>query len=179
MSAENSRNTLLDESDDAPELGTHFFENARVRVGGKVVREAKDTLAKRGRPPKGSAPKVQQSLRLSPEVLDYFRSTGGGWQARIDEILKAYVAAATSGAEADSFIRTGLSSTMMAGSVLHDASHIAGTHFWVGGVGHEAGHVALDYCREPQAVWNADVVIRKTKTPRKRKPAPSTADAGD
>jgi uncharacterized protein (DUF4415 family) len=28
------------------------------------------------------------SLRLSPEVLSYFKSTGPGWQTRIDETLK-------------------------------------------------------------------------------------------
>jgi uncharacterized protein (DUF4415 family) len=28
------------------------------------------------------------SLRLSPEVLSYFRSTGDGWQSRIDDALR-------------------------------------------------------------------------------------------
>lgn len=32
--------------------------------------------------------KVPVSLRLSPEVVEHFRSTGPGWQSRIDEILK-------------------------------------------------------------------------------------------
>lgn len=32
------------------------------------------------------------SIRLSPEVLSYFKSTGKGWQGRLDEVLKAYVA---------------------------------------------------------------------------------------
>jgi uncharacterized protein (DUF4415 family) len=27
-------------------------------------------------------------LRLSPDALDYFRSTGPGWQTRIDEALR-------------------------------------------------------------------------------------------
>ena len=45
----------------------------------------------RGRPP--SANKKQLvSIRYSPEVLAYFRSTGEGWQARIDGVLKDYVA---------------------------------------------------------------------------------------
>ena len=36
--------------------------------------------------------KVQVTLRLSPEVDDYFRATGKGWQSRIDRALKDYVA---------------------------------------------------------------------------------------
>ncbi len=32
--------------------------------------------------------KVPVSIRLSPEVVEHFRSTGPGWQKRIDEILK-------------------------------------------------------------------------------------------
>ena len=38
----------------------------------------------------GSGP-VQQSLTLSREVVEHFRATGPGWQARIDEVLKRHV----------------------------------------------------------------------------------------
>lgn len=34
----------------------------------------------------------QVTLRLSPEVLDYFRKQGRGWQTRIDEVLLRHVA---------------------------------------------------------------------------------------
>ena len=48
--------------------------------------------AKRGAGrPKSETTKVQKTLRLSPEVLAYFQSTGKGWQTRIDEALKEYV----------------------------------------------------------------------------------------
>ncbi|MFL6846502.1 MAG: BrnA antitoxin family protein [Allosphingosinicella sp.] len=40
--------------------------------------------------PSGTGP-VRQSLPLSREVLDYFRATGPGWQARIDEVLRRHV----------------------------------------------------------------------------------------
>jgi uncharacterized protein (DUF4415 family) len=81
---------------EVPELGPEFFRTARIRVGDKIVREATATLTGRsakgrGRPPLGDSAKVQQSLRLSPEVLDYFRATGAGWQARIDEVLLRHV----------------------------------------------------------------------------------------
>jgi uncharacterized protein (DUF4415 family) len=37
-------------------------------------------------------PKVALSLRLSPEVVAHFRATGPGWQRRIDDALKEWVA---------------------------------------------------------------------------------------
>src|SRR4051812_19704556 len=44
----------------------------------------------RGRP-KLEKPKVLVSIRYSPEVLEYFKSQGQGWQSRIDEVLRDYV----------------------------------------------------------------------------------------
>lgn len=76
---------------EVPELGPDFFKRGRIRIGKLVLREAQGTLTRRGRPPQGSGPKVQQSLRLSPEVLEHFRATGPGWQGRIDEVLKRHV----------------------------------------------------------------------------------------
>jgi uncharacterized protein (DUF4415 family) len=30
-------------------------------------------------------------VRYSPEVLEYFKSTGEGWQSRMDGVLRNYV----------------------------------------------------------------------------------------
>ena len=76
-----------------PPLGKHFFATGALKAGEITLRPATDTMARRGRPPQGSAAKIQQSLRLSPEVLDHFRGTGKGWQARIDEVLRHVVEA--------------------------------------------------------------------------------------
>jgi uncharacterized protein (DUF4415 family) len=46
--------------------------------------------ALRGRP-KSANPKQLVSVRYSPEVLEYFKSTGEGWQSRMDGVLKRYV----------------------------------------------------------------------------------------
>jgi uncharacterized protein (DUF4415 family) len=49
---------------------------------------------KRGRPVgsvKADA-KVSTTIRLSPEVLTFFRAAGDGWQSRVDKALKEYVA---------------------------------------------------------------------------------------
>ncbi|MGB7190255.1 MAG: BrnA antitoxin family protein [Acidobacteriaceae bacterium] len=40
------------------------------------------------RGPQKAPVKKQVSLRLSPEVLAHFKSSGRGWQTRIDETLK-------------------------------------------------------------------------------------------
>ena len=47
--------------------------------------------ALRGRP-KSENKKLLVSVRYSPEVVAYFRSTGEGWQARMDGVLRQYVA---------------------------------------------------------------------------------------
>lgn len=44
----------------------------------------------RGRP-KSESPKQLVSVRYSAEVLAYFRSTGDGWQSRMDGVLRAHV----------------------------------------------------------------------------------------
>jgi uncharacterized protein (DUF4415 family) len=44
----------------------------------------------RGHPKSGSA-KQLVSVRYSPEVLAYFKSTGEGWQSRMDGVLREYV----------------------------------------------------------------------------------------
>lgn len=47
--------------------------------------------ALRGRP-KSASTKQLVSVRYSPEVLAYFKSTGEGWQSRMDHVLREYVA---------------------------------------------------------------------------------------
>jgi uncharacterized protein (DUF4415 family) len=71
------------DSDDAPELTRDFFRSADVYTGEKLVR--------RGRPPAGERPKEAVKLRISPDVLDYFRAGGSGWQTRINATLERVV----------------------------------------------------------------------------------------
>ena len=70
--------------DEVPELDAAWFESADEYHGTKLVR--------RGRPP-GTSRKTQMTIRVSNEVLDYFRASGPGWQTRMDEALREYVAA--------------------------------------------------------------------------------------
>ena len=50
----------------------------------------------RGRPKVANKKKLV-SIRYSPEVIDYFRASGTGWQARMDAVLKEYVEAHSTG----------------------------------------------------------------------------------
>lgn len=45
----------------------------------------------RGRP-KSENKKLLVSVRYSPEVIAYFKSTGEGWQTLMDSVLRKYVA---------------------------------------------------------------------------------------
>lgn len=47
--------------------------------------------ALRGRP-KSANKKLLVSVRYSPEVVAYFKSTGEGWQSRMDGVLRKFVA---------------------------------------------------------------------------------------
>ena len=77
-----SNRTWVD-PDDAPEITEEWIEEADIYHGEKLVR--------RGRGPQQAPTKRAVSIRLSSEVLDYFRATGKGWQTRLDEVLKGYV----------------------------------------------------------------------------------------
>jgi uncharacterized protein (DUF4415 family) len=78
-----SRRTWRD-PDDAPEITADWAASADLRRGKQLVR--------RGRPA-GTAKKTQTTVRISNEVLRFFRATGRGWQTRMDEALKKHVAA--------------------------------------------------------------------------------------
>lgn len=73
-------------------------EEAEIRRG--IASDARDgelgdadlaQLRPPGRP-KAAVTKQAVSLQLSPEVLAYFKSTGPGWQTRLDAVRKGYVA---------------------------------------------------------------------------------------
>ena len=65
-----------------------------VKGGGyTAVREAVATKRKQGARGTQVAPTKQLvSVRYSPEVLEFFRASGAGWQTQMDEVLKQWVA---------------------------------------------------------------------------------------
>lgn len=78
----------LDAVSDNPELTA--ADIAGARPFGEAFPELAAKMRRRG--PQRSATKVSTTIRLSPEVLSHFRGTGPGWQSRIDEALKEWVA---------------------------------------------------------------------------------------
>ena len=84
-----------DLDDEIVELDDTFFERAAFTRGGKVIREGTGTLTNRGRPPlPEGARKELVSLRLSPDILWWLRSTGPGWQSRLEDMLRERMQAA-------------------------------------------------------------------------------------
>lgn len=53
-------------------------------------KEAEPEKRGRGRPV-GDQNKIQVTLRLDADVIEHFRSTGRGWQTRINETLRKAV----------------------------------------------------------------------------------------
>ena len=66
-------------------------------LSAKQLREMVPLQAVRGRP-KSPNRKLLVSVRYSPEVVAYFKSTGEGWQSRMDSVLLKYVAKHSRGA---------------------------------------------------------------------------------
>ncbi|MDA8255146.1 MAG: BrnA antitoxin family protein [Betaproteobacteria bacterium] len=56
----------------------------------KQLKEMVPMRTLRGRP-KSDNKKLLVSVRYSPEVVAYFKSTGAGWQSRMDEALREYI----------------------------------------------------------------------------------------
>lgn len=73
------------EVSDSPKWTAETFKKA------KPFAEAFPDLAasiRKGRGPNKNPTKKLVSLRLSPDVLDHFKSKGPGWQGKIDEALR-------------------------------------------------------------------------------------------
>jgi uncharacterized protein (DUF4415 family) len=72
--------------DDNPEWTRADFARARKPEAAL----SPDVLAqfRNHRGPQKAPTKQMVSIRLSPDVLEHFRSTGPGWQTRIDETLR-------------------------------------------------------------------------------------------
>ena len=80
--------------DENPEWTAEDFAKARPAsevlpqiFGAKV---AKEMLKPRGRP-RAEHPKERINIRLSHEVVEYFKSAGDGWQTRIDSALRQFI----------------------------------------------------------------------------------------
>jgi uncharacterized protein (DUF4415 family) len=72
--------SILSEEDDAPDLSQSPW-----------MERLADTPVRRGRP-KSDSTKVSTTIRLDADVLERFRAEGPGWQSRINEALRDWLA---------------------------------------------------------------------------------------
>ncbi|HTM78884.1 MAG TPA: BrnA antitoxin family protein [Devosia sp.] len=72
--------------EDNPEWTEEDFK--RARPAHEILPPEILAAFPRTRGPQKVERKVPVSIRLSPQVVDYFKSQGPGWQSRIDEVLK-------------------------------------------------------------------------------------------
>lgn len=79
---------LIDEDGEVRELTE--ADMAAFRPIGDVLPELAKIIPKRGK--QKTPTKERVTIRLSPEVVEYFRDSGEGWQTRLDDALKAYIA---------------------------------------------------------------------------------------
>ena len=79
------------DSVDSPPLTEKQLKNMRPAAvaAPKIVAAYRRS---RGRPPLETT-KVPLSIRVSPDVIAYFKAKGPGWQTRIDRALLAFVEA--------------------------------------------------------------------------------------
>ncbi len=73
------------QSVDSPALNDELLNKMRP------VKESHPEIPHRVRGPQKDPKKVLVSVRYSPEVIKYFKSTGPGWQSRMDNVLREYV----------------------------------------------------------------------------------------
>jgi len=69
--------------DDAAELTDDWFQQANEYIGNNLVR--------RGRPP-AAVTKVALTVRYDADLVAAFRATGKGWQTRMNDALREWLA---------------------------------------------------------------------------------------
>lgn len=67
------------------------LDTARFRSIDEALPELAATM-KRSRGRQKAPTKVSTTIRLSPDVVDFFKGSGAGWQRRIDDALKEWMA---------------------------------------------------------------------------------------
>jgi uncharacterized protein (DUF4415 family) len=89
-----SRKTKQSAVDENPDWTRADFAKAAKFPAGVRLKDIKPNqlasmVGKRG--PQKTPTKIPVSIRLSPEVVKHFKSTGPGWQSRIDTALRRLI----------------------------------------------------------------------------------------
>jgi uncharacterized protein (DUF4415 family) len=90
MKPKNTRKAVSQAGDpENPEWTREEF--ARAVTFDKLPSRLRQKLSSRKRGPQKTPRKIPVSIRLSPDVVEAFRASGAGWQARVDEILREHI----------------------------------------------------------------------------------------
>ncbi|HED38601.1 MAG TPA: hypothetical protein ENI76_10230 [Ignavibacteria bacterium] len=86
-----SKKPLIDKNGEVRELTADELKKFKPlsETNPALLAKIKKSVGERG--PQKSPTKIPISIRVSPEVAEYFRSEGKGWQGRIDKVLKEYI----------------------------------------------------------------------------------------
>lgn len=87
-----SKKPLIDKDGEVRELTAEDLKKFKPLSEANPALYAKIKKGVGERGSQKSPTKIPISIRVSPEVANYFRAKGKGWQSRIDSILKEYVA---------------------------------------------------------------------------------------
>jgi uncharacterized protein (DUF4415 family) len=84
---------LTDADGEVRELTEEDFKHFRpsTEVIPDIIKAFERMRGERG--PQKAPVKARVGLRLDAEIVEHFRSTGSGWQSRINDILKTHIAA--------------------------------------------------------------------------------------
>jgi uncharacterized protein (DUF4415 family) len=84
---------LADDDGEVRELTEADFKHFRPmsEVFPEIVEAFERMRGERG--PQKSPLKERVGIRLDADIVEHFRSTGSGWQSRINDILKTHIAA--------------------------------------------------------------------------------------
>jgi len=87
-----NKKPLIDKDGEVRELTADDLKEFKPisKANPALLAKIKKGIGERGT--QKSPTKIPISIRVSPEVAEYFRSEGKGWQSRMDKVLKEYVA---------------------------------------------------------------------------------------
>jgi len=82
------------DQDDAPEITSDLLSSGIKKVGERIVSDSEFYSAVKksrvGRPALQN-PKLLISMRYDADIIKYFKTTGKGWQTRMNDVLAKYV----------------------------------------------------------------------------------------
>ncbi|WP_445768185.1 BrnA antitoxin family protein [Rheinheimera sp.] len=81
---------LTDDDGEIRELTEEDFK--QFRPAAEVLPASVMTMLKRGGRPVSDNPKVSTTVRFDAEVINAFKATGRGWQTRMNNALKEWLA---------------------------------------------------------------------------------------